>query len=91
MNQALWAIKTELKNQKKSWFSQFSNDIKMALEEELIARYYFEKGKRAYRIKHEYQIQELLNVMADLEKFNSYLKPLTDQKPKRPFSQNKRY
>lgn len=89
--QAITQLKAHLKQQKQMWFSQFTNEIKTALEEELVSRYYFEKGKRAYRIKHEMQLSTLLKVMANPENYNSFLKPALEQKPKRPFSQNKRY
>jgi carboxyl-terminal processing protease len=47
--------------------------IKEALEEEIVSRYYFEKGKIQLRLRRDKDIQEAVKLFADEKRFKSLL------------------
>lgn len=61
----LEAIQAKLKESRKNDLFFFKDQIKMLLEEEIIARYYFEKGTIEARFKRDSQLKKAVEVLGD--------------------------
>jgi len=61
----LEAIQSKLKDSRKNDLVIFKDQIKMLLEEEIIARYYFEKGTVEARLKSDSQLKRAVEVLGD--------------------------
>ncbi len=61
----LEAIQAKLKESRKNDLFFFKDQIKMLLEEEIIARYYFEKGTIEVRFKRDSQLKKAVEVLGD--------------------------
>ena len=84
-------LQSLIKIEKNKWLDRYESGIKNTLEESLVSRYYFEKGRIAYQLEHTQDLQTLLKLFADSNGFKARLKPVPGEQPKRPFSVNKRY
>jgi carboxyl-terminal processing protease len=63
----------KIQSEKKSDLEKNLKLIKEALEEEIVSRYYYEKGKIQLRLKRDRDVQEAIKLFADEKKFKSLL------------------
>ena len=89
-------IKTEydllvsrIANNKKEDLSRYKPLIKKYLEEEIVARYYFQKGRIEYSLKNDDDLKEALQVVTNKEKVGTILS--TIEKPLKPFNIRKKF
>ncbi len=73
INQDLIVLKEKLKNNKISEISNYKSEIKDALKQEIILRYYYQKGKIQVGLKSDAYVLEALSLLNDTVKFNSYI------------------
>ena len=53
---------------------KFKPQIKSILENEIVSRYYYQKGRAEYSFREDYSVIESLNVLKDISKYNTILK-----------------
>ncbi|MDD2385488.1 MAG: S41 family peptidase [Bacteroidales bacterium] len=53
----------------------FKEEIKEMLSQEIIVKYYYEKGGIIYGVKNDTEIKKAMNILQDLQKYNGMLKP----------------
>jgi carboxyl-terminal processing protease len=63
--------------------------IKQLLEEEIVARYYFSKGRLEYSLKNDNDVALAIGLLKDKARINSILTSI--EKPLKPFNMNKRF
>ncbi len=68
-------ISLEIQKEKKLDFEKNRSLVKEALEEEIVSRYYFEKGKIQLRLKRDIDVNEALKLFSDKNAYESLLKP----------------
>jgi carboxyl-terminal processing protease len=71
-------IEKQLKNEKAKDLEKSKKLIKEALEEEIISRYYYEKGKIQLRLKRDRDVQEAIKLFADEKRFKALLTASTN-------------
>jgi carboxyl-terminal processing protease len=83
------ALLTKMNTNKKEDLVKHKTEIKKYLEEEIVSRYYFQKGRIEFSLKHDSDIAEAERLLAD----NSKLKILltTSDKPTKPFNIKKKF
>jgi carboxyl-terminal processing protease len=67
------AIQTRLKESRKNDLILYKDQIKMLLEEDIVARYYLEKGSVEARFKHDKEIKKAIEVLHNLEEYKKIL------------------
>jgi carboxyl-terminal processing protease len=89
-------IKAEIENLKKKLESvkredllKFKVEIKPFLENEIVSRYHFERGRIDNELQQDKEIKAALELLNDNAAFGKVL--TTIEKPTKPFSTNKRY
>ncbi|MCC6371946.1 MAG: S41 family peptidase [Bacteroidia bacterium] len=82
-------LANKLKNDKKEDLVKHKNQIKKYLEEEIAGRYYFQKGRIEYGLKHDEDIAEALKIVSDANRVKSIL--TTVDKPTKPFNVKKKF
>lgn len=89
-------IKTEfdllldkIKANKKDDLIRHKNEIRKYLEEEIVSRYYFQKGRIEFSLAHDEEIAESLKLLKEPTKLKSILN--TIEKPTKPFNAGKKF
>lgn len=67
------ALKDKLAHDKKADLIKFKAEIKQFLEDEIIARYYYQKGKIEANFKYDVEVKEAIAILADKTKYNNIL------------------
>jgi carboxyl-terminal processing protease len=75
-------IKKKISSNKANDLMRFKDEIREMLEEEIVSRYYFQKGIIEASFDDDENIQAAVNVLNNQNKFSAYLKPQTTVKPK---------
>lgn len=70
------AIKSLLINDKADDFIEHKEEIIDIIEEDIISRYYFQKGKILNNLNGDKEILEAISILKDVPKYNSILKPI---------------
>lgn len=70
----LEALGKELNHDKSEDLKLFKDEIKTYLEQEIVPRYYFQKGKFLYMFKHDPVLKEALLVLGNTSLYNAILK-----------------
>ena len=70
----LKAIETKIKSDKKNDLLKHKDEIIDEIEREIIARYYYEKGKIKIALRNDIEIQEAIKVLQDAPRYKSLLK-----------------
>ena len=70
----LKAIETKIKSDKKNDLLKHKDEIIDEIEREIIARYYYEKGKIKIALRNDIEIQEAIKVLEDGSRYKSLLK-----------------
>jgi carboxyl-terminal processing protease len=71
-------LEKQLKNEKAKDLDKNRKLIKEALEEEIVLRYYYEKGKIQLRLKRDKDVQEAIKLFADEKRFKALLSAPTN-------------
>lgn len=79
----------KIKTDKKEDLIKFRSEIKELLEEEIVARYYYQTGRLEQNIKTDKDVKLAAEVLANNAKLKSVL--TTIEKPNRPFNPRKRF
>ena len=64
----------KLKEDRKKDFDKNKNIIKQILEQEIVGRYYYQKGKIQSFLKYDYETKEAIKILSDTSLYNKYLK-----------------
>ncbi|MCA0430604.1 MAG: S41 family peptidase [Bacteroidetes bacterium] len=80
---------TKIKSSKKDDLIKQKADIKQALEEEIVSRYYFQSGRIEYTLKNDGDLTKAVELLKDENKFKQILTVIN--KPIKPFSINKKF
>jgi carboxyl-terminal processing protease len=83
------ALVNKMQSNKKDDLSKHKEIIKKYLEEEIISRYYFQKGRIEYSLKNDPDLKEATRLLADENKIKILL--TTSEKPTKPFNANKNF
>ena len=70
----LKAIETKIKSDKKNDLLKHKDEIIDEIEREIIARYYYEKGKIKIALRNDIEIQEAIKVLGDAPRYKTLLK-----------------
>jgi carboxyl-terminal processing protease len=66
-------VNTNLKHDKENDLIKFKDEIKELLEEEIISRYYYSKGRTEATFDNDKDIQEAIKIINDTKKYNEIL------------------
>jgi len=83
------ALSNKLNNSKKSDLEKNKAFIKRFLEEEIVSRYYFQKGRIDYGLKNDEDVAEAQKLLNDAGRIKSILTLV--EKPTRPFNPAKKF
>ncbi len=83
------ALKNKLEMVKREDLIKFKTDIKPFLENEIVSRYTFEKGRIDNELQQDKEIKAAMEVLNDNVAYSKILS--TIEKPNKPFSANKRF
>lgn len=67
------ALKNKISKNKEADLITFKNEIKELLEEEICARYYFEKGRMEARFNNDKEVQEAIKILQNPEQYKKIL------------------
>jgi carboxyl-terminal processing protease len=67
------ALKNKISKNKEADLITFKNEIKELLEEEICARYYFEKGQIEARFDNDKELQEAIKILQNPERYKKIL------------------
>jgi carboxyl-terminal processing protease len=67
------AMKENMKHDKQADIEKNKSEIIALLEEEIVRRYYFQKGRIEAGFDHDLEVQEALKIFADKSKYNQIL------------------
>lgn len=79
----------KLKNSKENDLQEARPIIKRLLEEEIVSRYYFQKGRLEFSLKNDSDVKLAAEVLKDNARITTILTSI--EKPIKPFNMNKRY
>ncbi len=82
-------LAAKIKSNKKDDLAKNKELIKHFLEEEIVGRYYFQKGRIEFNLKNDKDIAKAAELLKDETKLRSIL--TTIEKPTKPFNMNKRF
>ena len=82
-------LATKLKNNKKDDLEKKKAIIKKYLEDEIVGRYYFQKGRIEFSLKSDEDVMAAEKVFAENGKYSSILS--TIEKPVKPFNVKKKF
>lgn len=68
------ALKNDLKHDKNQDIVKFKDEIKQALEHEIVSRYYLSKGNIEYSFNHDVDVKEALRLFANMDEYQKILK-----------------
>lgn len=83
------ALESKIKQDKKDDLSKHKQAIKKYLEEEIVSRYYFQKGRIEFTLKNDEDLKEANKILADAAKYKAIL--TTIEKPTKPFNIKKKF
>lgn len=83
------ALITKIKVNKKEDLIKYKTQIKKYLEEEIVSRYYFQKGRIESSLKNDDDLKEGLRLLADQSKLKILLS--TSEKATKPFNIKKKF
>ena len=83
------ALLNKMASNKKDDLVRFKPEIKQFIEEEMAARFEFQKGRIGTALKYDLDVAEAKKLLADKHKITSIL--TTIEKPTKPFNPNKRF
>ncbi len=83
------ALLNKMASNKKDDLVRFKPEIKQFIEEEMAARFEFQKGRIGTALKYDLDVAEAKKLLADKQKITSIL--TTIEKPTKPFNPNKRF
>ena len=83
------ALVAKMKSNKQDDLNKHKSEIKEYLEEEIAARYYFQKGRIEYSLKNDEDLKEATRLLSDENKIKILL--TISEKPTKPFNQKKRF
>lgn len=83
------ALATKIMNNKKDDLTKHKAEIKKYLEEEIVARYYFQKGRIEYSLKNDDDLKETVRLLSDGNKIKILL--TTSEAANKPFNVNKKF
>lgn len=70
----LKALRTKLSHNKEADMMKFKDEIKTALEQEIVVHYYLQKGTREQSFAKDPEIQAALKLFGDMNRYNNILK-----------------
>ena len=68
------ALKKKLAHDKNKDLQVFKPEVKQLLSEEIVSRYYYQKGRMQYMLKEDPSMKEAISVLKDKAKYNNILK-----------------
>lgn len=83
------ALTNKINANKKDDLAKHKSLIKHYLEEEIVSRYYFQKGRIEFNLKNDEEIAKAIDLLKDESKLKTVL--TTIEKPKKPFNMHKRF
>jgi carboxyl-terminal processing protease len=83
------ALVQKMNARKKDDLQKYKAEIKQALEEEIVSRYYFQNGRLEYDLMHDTEIKEGIKLLNDVTRLKSVL--TTIEKPTKPFNPKKKF
>lgn len=83
------ALVNKLSANKKDDLIRFKPEIKQFIEEEVVSRFAFQKGRIETAIKYDHEINEAKKLLGSPDKIKTIL--TTIEKPTKPFNPNKRF
>ena len=83
------ALLNKMMSNKKDDLTKYKNQIKRYLEEEIIARYYFQKGRIEFALKNDDDLKEGVRLLSDQNKVKIIL--TTSEKAVKPFNTKKKF
>jgi carboxyl-terminal processing protease len=83
------ALSLRVMSNKKDDLLKNRNEIKRFLEEEIVSRYYFQKGRIEYSLKRDDDVRSATSLLAENGKLRSVL--TTIEKPLKPFNVHKKF
>lgn len=82
-------LMARLKVEKENELLQSEKEIRKLLSEEIISRYYFQKGRLAYAMRNDEQINQALELIKNDAEVNGIL--TRKEKPNKPFNPSKKF
>lgn len=70
----LKSLRAKLSHNKEADMLKFKDEIKMALEQEIVVHYYLQKGTREQSFAKDPEIQAALKLFTDMNRYNAILK-----------------
>lgn len=83
------ALVAKMHTNKKDDLVKHKAEIKKYLEEEIVQRYYFQKGRIEFSLQHDNDLKEGTRLLSDPNKIKSIL--TTSEKPTKPFNAKKKF
>ena len=74
ISEQLKALRNKLSHSKEADIMKFKDEIKTALEQEIVVHYYLQKGTREQSFAKDPEIQEALKLFTDMPRYQSILK-----------------
>jgi carboxyl-terminal processing protease len=68
------ALKAKMVNSKRNDLQQYKDEIRQVLENEIVSRYYYEKGRYLANFKHDKELAQAVKIMQDKNQVASILK-----------------
>ncbi len=82
-------LKNKMEEKKKDDLVKFKKEIKQFLEEEIVARYYYQSGRIESNIKYDVDIDAAVQLLAKGDQVKDILTRI--EKPTKPFNPNKKF
>jgi carboxyl-terminal processing protease len=70
------ALRSKLENNKKEDLKKFKPEIKQIMENEIVSRYYYQKGRIVYSLNTDPDVKKAIEVLSDSTLYSSVLKGL---------------
>lgn len=70
------ALKAKLTHNKVEDLETFKTEVKRLLESEIVARYYYQKGRTQNTLAHDADVANAIEVLNDKDKYSTLLKPV---------------
>lgn len=83
------ALVSKMSDNKKDDLSRHKGEIKKYLEEEIVQRYYYQKGRIEFSLKEDKDLKEALHLLAEQNKLKTIL--TVSEKATKPFNANKKF
>ncbi len=83
------AMANKMADNKKDDLVRFKSEIKQVIEEEIVSRFEFQKGRIEFSLKYDQDVAQAKKLLSDKTKITSIL--TTIEKPTKPFNPNKRF